>query len=119
MKITSIEKVNKKYIEGTLNLDVDLIENVERDTDDGMLEIRYNSLGIGCGARFPFQPLTMRMYAKLTRNDVYMTAHMEFADDEAYLDYLEYSAGSSGIDFDVVLNPEEKTRLLIYLLNLK
>lgn len=115
MRLVSSKKIEGKRVETSSKLDVELIGNIKYEGDN-IYSAEYEVSEIGNPVGFPFQAYDMKLYMKITVTDVYIGAHVSFADDSDWGEYLDYTEESDGIDFDIVLDSDEKIRLLTFLI---
>lgn len=115
MKFISIETANGKHLEIDTRLDTGLIKNVKLK-EENLFSMKYEADEVGNPTNFPFRVSSMSLYMRSTHNNVYIGAIAEFADDAEYAVFEKYTT-DSGIEFDVVLDDNEKIQLLTSLVN--
>lgn len=116
MKFISTKAVKGKKIEVESNLDTDLIQKVKAEDEFGVYSIAYDVTEIGNPANFPFSVSGAELFARLTSEDVYVGAIVEFGDDDSYLKFDNYSEDGA-VSFNLQLSNNEKIRLLSAIAN--
>ncbi len=116
MKFTSIKTNNGKHITAESYLNLSLIHEVKKEI--GLYSLKYGVEAIGNPLNLPFGYNKANLYLQVTNEDIYVSAIVEFIDDDEYVKYEDY-CDCSAIEFNVLLSNHEKIKLLSYLLNNK
>lgn len=115
MKFISTETESGKHLEIASKLDTGLIKNVKLE-EENLFSMQYEADEVGNPAGFPSRVSSMALYIKTTNSNIYVGAITEFTNDEDYARFESFTT-DSGIEFDVILDDEEKIKLLTSLVN--
>lgn len=115
MKFISLKNTKGKHLENSCKLDIGLIDKVEPQ-DNEVISIKYNMQDLGNLSGFPFHVGSITLYIKVTYEDIYAWAFLDFLNEEEWVLFKDYALASE-IEFDVVFSEEEKARLLRFLVN--